>query len=118
MRRLLKVGIVVLVVIVVLTVAVVAVFALDLSSYAATGSQTLSPVGTSVGKALVIYDPGVSGAPKQDATKIADDLQAKGYTIVLAGVRSGMAITQLAITSSLWVDPCILENSQAQLMDT
>ena len=83
-----KVGIVVLVVIVALLVSALAIFSFDLVSYTATGSQTLNPQGTSIGRALVVYDPGLSGAAKNDATRIADDLQAKGYTVVLAGVRS------------------------------
>lgn len=66
-------------------------FSFDLSSYGATGNQTLNPSGSSIGRALVVYDPGFSGAAKQDATKIADDLQAKGFTVDLAGVRSGTA---------------------------
>jgi hypothetical protein len=91
MKKLLKVGIVVFVVIVVLVVSIFAAFYFDLTSYGATGSETLNPTGASIGRALVAYDPGFSGAAKQDATKIADDLQAKGYTVDLAGVRSGTA---------------------------
>ena len=91
MKKILKIGIVVLVVVVVLLVSAVAMFSFDLSSYGATGYQTLNPAGTSIGRALVVYDPGYSGAAKQDATRIADDLQAKGYTVDLAGVRSGTA---------------------------
>jgi len=91
MKKWLKIVIVVIVVIVILIVSVLAIFSLDLASYGATSSETLNPTGTSVGRALVVYDPGLSGAAKQDATKIADDLQAKGYTVVLAGVRSGSA---------------------------
>jgi hypothetical protein len=91
MKKLLKIGIVVVVVIVVLLVSVFAVFTFDLMSYGATASETLNPVGSPVGRALVVYSPGLSGAAKQDATKIADGLQAKGYTVILAGVRSGTA---------------------------
>jgi hypothetical protein len=91
MKKLLKVGIVILVVIVLLFVLVFAPFAFDQSSYGATGGETLNPTGSSIGRALVVYDPGFSGAAKQDATKIAGDLQAKGYTVNLAGVRSESA---------------------------
>jgi flavorubredoxin len=94
MKKLLKVGIVVLVVIVVLFAAVFAAFSFDLSSYGATGSETLNPAGASVGRAMVVYDPGFSGAAKQDASRIADDLQSKGYTVILAGVRSRMATNE------------------------
>ena len=91
MKKWLKIALVVLVIIVILIVSGFAVFALDLSSYGATGSQHLNPSGSSIGRALVVYDPGFSGAAKQDATKIAEYLQAKGYNVVLAGVRSGAA---------------------------
>ncbi len=60
----------------------------DVMSYTATGSQTLNPNGTSAGKALVVYDPGITGTAKNVAAVIADDLQAKGYTVTLAGIKS------------------------------
>ena len=91
MRKLFKIVLIVLVVIVIVIVSLLAVLLLDLTSYSATGSETLSPVGTNAGRAMVVYDPGFSGAAKQDASKIAGDLQAKGYTVILAGVRSGSA---------------------------
>ncbi len=68
-----------------------ALFCGDIMSYTATGSKTLSPAGTSVGKALVVYNPGVSGAAKDAAEKIAGDFQAKGYTVTLAGIKSSAA---------------------------
>jgi flavodoxin len=60
-------------------------------SYTAPGSKTLSPTGTSVGKALVAYNPGLSGAARDAAEKIAGDLQTKGYTVTLAGIKSSAA---------------------------
>jgi menaquinone-dependent protoporphyrinogen IX oxidase len=63
----------------------------DLLSYTATGSETLGPAGASAGQALVVYDPGVSGAAKKAAVIIAKDLQSKGYTVNLTGVRSTTA---------------------------
>ena len=60
----------------------------DVVSYTATGSQTLNPNGTSTGKALVVYDPGITGTAKNVAAVIAGDLQAKGYTVTLAGIKS------------------------------
>jgi flavodoxin len=68
-----------------------ALFCGDIMSYTATGSKTLSPAGTSVGKAMVVYNPGVSGAAKDAAEKIAGDLQAKGYAVTLAGIKSAAA---------------------------
>ena len=94
MRKILKIGIIVLVVLIVLVAGVFAAFAFNLSSYDATGSQTLNPASTSLGRALVVYDPGFSGTAKQDATIIAENLQAKGYAVDLAGVRSGTAGTK------------------------
>jgi flavodoxin len=60
----------------------------DVMSYTATGSQTLNSSVAEVGKALVVYDPGVSGAAENVADTIAHDLQAKGYTVELAGIKS------------------------------
>jgi menaquinone-dependent protoporphyrinogen IX oxidase len=90
MKKLKVVGIAILVV-VLLVVAAVAVIFLDLASYTATGSQTLNPSGANVGRALVVYDPGLSGAAQKAAQMIAGDLQAKGYTVNLAGIRSSAA---------------------------
>jgi menaquinone-dependent protoporphyrinogen IX oxidase len=66
---------------------------MDLMSYTATGSETLSPAGTSAGQALVVYDPGVSGAAKNAAVIIAKDLQSKGYSVNLTGVRSATTLS-------------------------
>jgi len=90
MKVLRIIGIAVLVV-VVSTVSVFTVINFDLTSYGATGSETLNPAGDSIGRALVVYAPGFSGAAKQAATTIADGLLARGYTVILAGVRSEMA---------------------------
>jgi flavodoxin len=83
-------GVVALLVALVLVSAVAAIF-LDLASYTATGNQTLSSPGASVGRALVVYDPGLSGSAQRAAEKIAADLQQKGYVVDLAGVRSKAA---------------------------
>jgi flavodoxin len=58
----------------------------DVMSYTATDSQTLSPTGTAVGKALVVYDPGLSGQAENAAGEIAKNLQGKGYTVDLVGI--------------------------------
>lgn len=80
-----------LVIVVVLVFAVMGAVIFDVMSYTATGSQTLQPNGTPVGKALVVYDPGISGAAQDVATTIASQLQAKGYTADLAGIKSSKA---------------------------
>lgn len=63
----------------------------DALSSGATGSELLRPDGTAAGKALVVYNPGLSGAPKNAAAQIADDLKARGYEVMLAGVNSTAA---------------------------
>jgi len=65
----------------------------DVMSYTATGSQTLNPSGNVVGNALVVYDPGITGTAKNASAVIANDLQAKGYKVTLAGIKSTEAAT-------------------------
>ena len=91
MRKAFKIILAIFAVLIILVAAFGAVFFLDLSAYTATGSQTLSPSGTSVGNALVVYDPGLSGAAKDVASKVASNLQTAGYTVNLAGVKSSAA---------------------------
>lgn len=64
----------------------------DTLSSRATDSEVLKPDDTVMGKALVVYNPGLSGAPKDAAIKIASDLKAKGYETTLAGVKSAVAV--------------------------
>ncbi len=78
----------VIVLIVIVIIAIPTVTFLDVMSYTATGGETLSPAGAALGRAMVVYDPGVSGSAKNTAVKIAGELQSKGYTVNLAGVRS------------------------------
>lgn len=80
-----------MVIIILASLAAAGIVALDVLSGLATGSEKLTPDGTVTGKALVVYDPGVSGTAKDAATKIANDLKTDGYEVVLAGVRSGAA---------------------------
>lgn len=63
----------------------------DVMSYTATGSEKLNPTGQTIGKALIVYDPGVSGNAKDVAATIASNLQAKGYEVDLAGIKSSIA---------------------------
>lgn len=63
----------------------------DLMSGTATGSETLTPAGSPVGHALVVYNPGLTGGAKTVAAAIASDLKAEGYSVVLAGVKSQAA---------------------------
>ncbi len=91
MRKIFKIILVVLAVLIVIFVAFAAIIFLDVAAYTATGSQTLTPIGSSIGKALVIYDPGLSGTAKGVADKVASDLQAQSYIVTLAGIKSSAA---------------------------
>jgi flavorubredoxin len=62
----------------------------DALSSQATGSELLKP-DAETGKAIVVYNPGLSGASKDAATQIANDLKARGYEVMLAGVKSEAA---------------------------
>lgn len=68
-----------------------AIIFLDLAAYTAGGSQILTPSNTSIGNALVVYNPGLSGAAKVVAEKVAYELQAKNFMVTLAGVKSSAA---------------------------
>ncbi len=91
MRKILKVILIVIVVLAVATLIGIGLCFSDVAAYTATGSKTLLPPSASVGKAIVVYDPGFSGAAHSIAQKIASDLQAKGYTVTLAGIKSSAA---------------------------
>ncbi len=81
------IGLVIGLIIVVVIVAM-AFIVLDLVSYIARGSRTLSPAGTAQGNALISYSPGLSGAAKKAANVIAEDLKSRDYKVDLAGVKS------------------------------
>jgi flavodoxin len=82
---------VIIVVILIGFVAFMAYAGSDTLSSRATETELLKPDGTVTGKALVVYNPGLSGAPKGTATQIAKDLMARGYEVTLAGVKSEAA---------------------------
>ncbi len=91
MKKIFKIVLAITAVIIILFVAFATLIFLDLAAYTATGSQNLTPTGTSIGKALVIYDPGLSGTAKGVADKVASDLQAQSYSVTLAGIKSSAA---------------------------
>ncbi len=72
----------------------------------ATGAESISPAGATAGTALVIYDPGVTGAAKKAATDIAGDLKAKGYAVELAGVSSQAAASTTGYDVIIVGGPC------------
>jgi flavodoxin len=91
MRKLFKILIAIFATLIIIFAAFGALFVLDLAAYGATASETLIPTGTSTGTSIVIYNPGLSGAAKVVAEKVAADLQELNYTVTLAGVKSSAA---------------------------
>jgi flavodoxin len=87
-RKAFKITLAIIIAFILIAVCFAAVIFLDVAAYTATASQTLTPTGTSAGKALVVYDPGLSGTAKTVAEKIATDLQERDYTVTFAGVKS------------------------------
>jgi flavodoxin len=71
--------------------AAMSVIIFDLWSVTAGGSETLNPAGNVTGHALVVYNPGITGGAKSVADLIANDLKADGFSVTLAGVKSGAA---------------------------
>jgi flavodoxin len=78
-------------VIVSLLISVLLCSVLNVTGSFSTGSKKLGPEGALKGRALVAYDVGLSGAAKRMAANIANDLRAKGYEVMLAGVKSAAA---------------------------
>jgi hypothetical protein len=79
--------------IIALVIVAFVVINFDVASILATSSETLTPTGTPTGRALIVYSPGLSGAAKESAAKIAKDLREKSYSVVLAGINSSAAGT-------------------------
>ncbi len=90
-RKIFKIVLLIFLALIIFAAAGLSVIFLDAASYTATRSQTLNPSGSSLGKAMVVYDPGLTGFAKNVATKMAGDLQNEGYTVTLAGIRSSAA---------------------------
>ncbi|MCK9150426.1 hypothetical protein [Methanobacterium alcaliphilum] len=55
-------------------------------------SLTLKPDGDSKGKAIIVYDPGMTSGTKNAAFYIGDELKSRGFEVKLAGVRSSDAL--------------------------
>ena len=88
MRKVFKIILAVFLVLVIVAAVLVGLVLLDVPAYTATNSQTLTPSGALVGNALVVYDPGFTGAAKTVAEKVAYTLQSNGYKVTLAGIKS------------------------------
>ncbi len=91
MKKLFKIILALFAVLIVGIVAFGAIIVLDIAAYTSTDSETLTPSGASVGKALVVYDLGLSGTAKNVASKISSELQSHGYTVTFAGIKSSAA---------------------------
>jgi hypothetical protein len=91
MRKIFKIIFIIIAVLLIVFVAVAAVIFLDVAAYTGTGVETLTPAGNPMGTALVLYDPGLSGASTKVAQQVATDLQNKNLTVTLAGIKSSVA---------------------------
>ena len=94
-KKLFKIILVLFLALVIFTAVGLSVVFIHAAPSAATSSQSLTPtsypVGPAPGYALVVYDPGSTGAAKSIADEMASDLQAQGYFVNLAGIDSTMA---------------------------
>lgn len=90
MKKILKIILIVFAVAVIVGVSSFSLVVLDVSGNLAADTHPL-PNGDAVGKALVVYNPGLSGGAKDMATKIGYGLQESGFDVVLAGVKSSTA---------------------------
>lgn len=90
MRKILKIILAVFAVLIIAAVGSMALVMGDVAGNMATDTHSL-PNGAATGKALIVYDPGLSGGAKDVATKIGYLLQDSGYDVLLAGVKSSAA---------------------------
>ena len=120
MRRTFKIIVSVFLALVIIAAIGLSVTFLDVAAYTATGWQTLSPSSAGAqAKALVVYDPGLTGAPKNFAAKVATDLQTNGFTVNLAGIKSDAATANPTQYSIIVVgDQFMLEMQLLQLVHT
>ena len=72
-------------------IVLVTVGAYLIGYFGSSGSETLKTAGNVTGKALIVYDPGLSGGTKSAAFQMAKVLNSKGYVVTVAGVRSSDA---------------------------
>jgi flavorubredoxin len=90
MNKILKIALTVVIFLLVAGAASLSLIVFDAAGNFATGTRTL-PNSKPIGQAIVVYDPGLSGVPGNVASKIACDLQKRGYSVVVAGVKSHAA---------------------------
>jgi flavorubredoxin len=90
MKKIIKIILGVFAILVIVGVIGFGIVITDVAGNIATGTNSL-PNGEPIGKALIVYDPGLSGGAKDTATKIGYNLQSAGYDVLLAGVKSSAA---------------------------
>jgi flavorubredoxin len=90
LRKILTITATVLCFLVIVALAGFSLIVFDLAGNLATDIQHI-PNDNPIGHAIVVYNPGFSGVPKNVATKIAFDLQKRGYDVVLTGIKSSSA---------------------------
>jgi menaquinone-dependent protoporphyrinogen IX oxidase len=91
MKKIFKIILIAFAILIIVGVVFAGIVFMNLTAYTATGSETLTATGQEMGKALVVYDPGLTGAAKDVADKIALNLQTTGYTVNFAGIKSNAA---------------------------
>jgi flavorubredoxin len=90
LKKIIKIVLVVFLALVIVGISFFALVMGDVAGNMATGTHPL-PNGAATGKAIIVYDPGLTGGAKDIATKIGYNLQEKGYDVLLAGVKSSAA---------------------------
>jgi hypothetical protein len=90
MRKIIKIVLAVFVAVIIVGISLIGIVIGDVAGNLATSTHPL-PNGAPIGKAIVVYDPGLSGGAKDIATKIGYNLQTAGYDVLLAGVKSSAA---------------------------
>jgi flavodoxin len=90
MRKIFKIILSIFAILIIVGIASFSLIMFDVAGTFATDTHPL-PNGAAIGKAIVVYDPGLSGGAKDVATKIGYNLQSSGYDVTLAGVKSSTA---------------------------
>ncbi len=90
MNKILKAILAVIGVLLIVGFAAFSLVIFDVAGNFATDTHPL-PNGDATGKALVVYDPGLTGGVKDVATLVGYSLQDSGYDVMLAGVKSSLA---------------------------
>ena len=73
---------------IIVLIILISVAALAVGNSRSHDSETIKPDGNINGKAIIVYDPGLSGGTKTAADYMAQDLKEKGYEVKIAGVKS------------------------------